>query len=318
MPPADETMAQQVDAVRAFNRDYTRRIGVLDEYLLASPYTLTQARVLFELGTRQVLTAQRLGDLLRLDAGYLSRIVHAFEADGLLRRRPSAHDARARQLELTESGRAAFNALDAASRAAVAAQLCTLPAPRRAQAVALMDALRRLWEPARGTCTLRPWASGDLGWAIERHGELYAAEYGWDRSFEALVAQLFGAFAAEAGRDARRQCWIAELDGARAGCAFVVPRAEDTRLAQLRCLLVEPFARGHGVGRCLVEQAVGFARQAGYRGIMLWTNDVLAAARRLYQRAGFRLLSEQAHHSFGQSLVGQEWLLEFTPDATGP
>ncbi len=313
----DETLALQVDAVRAFNRDYTRRIGALDEGLLASPFTLTQARVLFELGTRQQLSAHRICALLQLDAGYLSRIVQGFETSGLLRRHPSARDARARVLELTDAGREAFARLDAASRNAVAAQLGALAPAQRARMVETMHALRQLWQPGPGAIELRDWRAGDLGWAIARHGELYAQEYGWDRSFEALVAQLFGAFATEAGRDPRRRCWIAELDGVRAGCAFVVQRAGDTDLAQLRCLLVEPAARGHGIGERLIGQAIAFARESGYSGIMLWTNDVLSCARRLYQRAGFRLLSERPHHSFGHALVGQEWLLEFTADAPG-
>lgn len=299
----------EVEALRAFNRFYTRKIGVLDESLLSSPFSLTQARVLFELAQRGQTGANEIGNHLGLDAGYLSRMVRGFVDDGLVARKPSTHDRRRTLLSLTVAGRQAFAKLDRRSRAQAAAMLATLSPDERERLHGSMLAMRRLLEtPAEsiGRITIRTHRPGDIGWAIERHGRLYADEYGWDQEFEALVATLFADFATRHD-STRERMWIAELDGMRVGCVFVVRNADDPGIAQLRCLLVDPVGRGHGIGRRLVERCLVFARKAGYRGMTLWTNDVLLSARRIYEAAGFALAKEYRHHSFGHDLVGQIW-----------
>lgn len=300
----------EVDRVRAFNRFYTRRIGVLDEGLLDSAFSLTQARVLFELAQREPVAARAIGEVLGLDPGYLSRLLQGFVNAGLVRKARSAHDARSFELTLTASGHEAFALLDRRSHqatAALLAQLSPLERERLLQALGQAEqALSPQPLPAAQRLLLRQHRIGDIGWAIERHGRLYAQEYGWDGRFEAMVAELFARFAGE--HDPRTErCWIAELDGERIGCVFVVRNQDDAQAAQLRCLLVDPRARGLGLGRRLVETCIDFARAAGYRRMLLWTNDVLTAARRLYQEQGFVLIDEQRHHSFGQDLVGQRW-----------
>ncbi|MBX9403692.1 helix-turn-helix domain-containing GNAT family N-acetyltransferase [Lysobacter sp. BMK333-48F3] len=308
MPP--EIAPAQVDAVRAFNRFYTRRIDVLREDLLDSPYTLTQARVLFELAQREPVAAREIGETLGLDPGYLSRIVQAFVDAGLVEKQRSEHDARSFALRLTGSGRSAFAALDRSSHAATAAMLAALsPLDRDRLLRAIAEAERALTPhalPAPQRLRIRAHAAGDIGWAIERHGRLYAEEYGWNHEFEALVAQLFAQFAARHD-PARERCWIADIDGERVGCVFLVAHADDPTVAQLRCLLVDPRARGLGVGRRLVDTCLGFAREVGYARMRLWTNDVLASARRIYQACGFALIEENPHRSFGHDLVGQVW-----------
>jgi DNA-binding MarR family transcriptional regulator/GNAT superfamily N-acetyltransferase len=304
--------ASHVEALRAFNRFYTRRIGVLEEGLLSSPFPLTQARVLFELAQRGQAGANEIGEHLGLDAGYLSRIVRGFAGNGLVARKPSPHDRRRTLLSLTAAGRRAFAELDRRSRTQAAAMLGQLSATDRERLLGHMLAMRGVLEtPAErgGRLTIRAHRPGDIGWAIERHGRLYADEYGWNQEFEALVATLFAGFATRHD-PARERMWIAELDGARVGCVFVVRNADDPDLAQLRCLLVDPAGRGRGVGRRLVERCIGFARGAGYRGMTLWTNDVLVSARRIYEAAGFALAKEYRHHSFGHDLVGQIWSRE--------
>lgn len=303
--------SDQVRAVRAFNRFYTHRLGLLEEGLLDSRFTLTEARVLYELAQRGATTAGEVGGFLGLDAGYLSRILRKFEADGLLERQRSDIDARSATLTLTERGRAAFAPLDRASAAQVAAMLEALPAAGRGRLVESMATVRQLLGGEGGSAVvrLRDHRPGDIGWAVERHGALYADEFGWDASFEGLVAEILGGFLRHHD-PARERAWIAEVDGARAGCVFLVRNAEDAAAAQLRCLLVEPWARGLGLGRRLVESCIGFAREAGYRRMLLWTNDVLVSARRIYQAAGFELIAEEPHRSFGHDLVGQTWQLE--------
>ena len=305
-----EVAPAQVDAVRAFNRFYTRRIDVLREDLLDSPYTLTQARVLFELAQREPVAAREIGETLGLDPGYLSRIVQAFVDAGLVEKQRSEHDARSFALRLTGPGRDAFAALDRSSHAATATMLAALSALDRERLLrAIAEAERALTPhalPAPQRLRVREHAIGDIGWAIERHGRLYAQEYGWNHEFEALGAQLFAQFAARHD-PARERCWIAEIDGERVGCVFLVALADDPAVAQLRCLLVDPRARGLGVGRRLVDTCIGFAREAGYARMRLWTNDVLVAARRIYQACGFALVEENRHHSFGHDLVGQVW-----------
>jgi DNA-binding MarR family transcriptional regulator/N-acetylglutamate synthase-like GNAT family acetyltransferase len=308
----------QVEMVRRFNRFYTRKIGVLEEGLLASPFTLTQARILFELGTRQTTSAGELIDALGLDPGYLSRILHSFVQKRLVSRERSMEDGRRAQLSLTAKGRRAFSELDRRSRASTGEMVSPLSPAQRERLLGAMQALQEtLSEPEfalgaapsgayKPVVTIREHRIGDMGWAIERHGRLYAEEFGWNAEFEALVATLFARFAAN--RDpASEQFWIAEVNAERMGCVFVVRNEKDPRAAQLRCLLVDPRARGLGVGRRLVEECLQFAKSAGYERMLLWTNDVLTAARRIYERTGFSLVEEAPHRSFGHDLVGQVW-----------
>jgi DNA-binding MarR family transcriptional regulator/GNAT superfamily N-acetyltransferase len=300
----------QVEAVRRFNRFYTRRIGVLDEGLLASPFTLAQARVLFELGTRNTVTAGELVDLLGLDPGYLSRILQGFVNSRLIARKRSSEDGRRTELSLTAKGRKAFGALDGRSRKTVGEMILSLAPVERDRLLDAMQTLERTLSESgtrRDTViSVRPYRIGDVGWAIELHGRLYAEEFGWNREFEALVATLFARFATRHDPESE-QFWVAEADGERVGCVFVVRNERDARAAQLRCLLVDPKGRGLGVGRRLVDECICFAKSAGYERMLLWTNDVLVAARRIYEGAGFSLVEESPHHSFGHDLVGQIW-----------
>lgn len=309
--PVSESLSHQTEAVRSFNRFYTRQIGVLDEGLLASPFTLTQARVLFELGTRDTITATEIGELLGLDAGYLSRMMQGFMAQGLVTRQPSKEDGRQWLLSLTKEGRKAFGELDRASHQLTADHLSRLSEPGRHRLLASMQEVQRLLSPANdgSKVVIRTHGIGDIGWAIERHGRLYADEFNWNIEFEALVATLFAQFATKHDPDKERM-WVAEVDGERVGCVFVVRNAEDPTVAQLRCLLVDPKARGLGIGKRLVDECVAFAKSAGYVKMILWTNDLLVSARRIYQAAGFTLASEEPHHSFGHDLVGQVWTRE--------
>ena len=302
-----------IEALRSFNRFYTTRIGALDEGLLNTRYTLAQARVLFELGKRKGASAGELAGALGLDPGYLSRIVQGFRSAGLVSRKKSAEDGRRARLALTARGRRQFQTLDQRSRNEASALLARLPAASRTRLVAsLADAQSMLSGEERrpaGRVVIRPYRLGDIGWAIERHARVYAAEYGWNAEFEALVAKLFARFANEHDPTSER-CWIAELDDERAGCVFVVRNDEDRSMAQLRCLLVDPKARGFGIGRKLVARCIAFARSAGYPKMMLWTNDVLVSARRIYEAAGFKLAKEEPHRSFGHDLIGQFWVLD--------
>jgi DNA-binding MarR family transcriptional regulator/GNAT superfamily N-acetyltransferase len=300
----------QIAAIRNFNRFYTRRIGVLEEGLLASPFTLTQARVLFELGTRKRLTAGALIELLGLDPGYLSRILQGFVRARLITRKRSTADGRRAQLSLTPKGRKAFDELDRKSWQATHEMIEPLPVVRRKRLLGAMQTLQDVLSEARPAAgvniNIRTHRIGDMGWAIEQHGRLYAEEFGWNGEFEALVATLFARFATLHDPAAER-FWVAEVDGERAGCVFVVRNEQDPHTAQLRCLLVDPKGRGLGVGRRLVEECLHFATSAGYHNMLLWTNDVLVGARRIYQAAGFTLLEESRHRSFGHDLLGQIW-----------
>lgn len=299
----------QVAAVREFNRFYTRKIGVLCEHLARSSFSLAEARVLYELARRPGVTASHLTQELDLDAGYLSRILAGFEKRHYLARTPSPGDARQSLLRLTSGGRAAFGPLDRQSTRDVAALLDPLPEHARARLLGAMREIASILSPpaAPGPVVLRPPRPGDMGWIIHRHGALYAAEYRWNEEFEALVAGIVSRFM-EKFDDTREACWIAEQGGAIAGCVFLVRHS--ATIAKLRLLLVEPWARGHGVGRRLVEECIARARSAGYRKLTLWTNSNLHAARRIYERAGFRLVREDHHHSFGHDLVGQYWELK--------
>ncbi|HEV2303699.1 MAG TPA: bifunctional helix-turn-helix transcriptional regulator/GNAT family N-acetyltransferase [Stellaceae bacterium] len=302
-------LADRVAAVRLFNRFYTRRIGVLEEGLLESPFSLTEARVLYELAQGESATAARLAHQLGLDPGYLSRILAGFEKRGLLARMPCERDGRQSLLVLTEPGRAAFAALDARSAEETGTLLGALSAEQQARLVAAMDGIAGLLAaPDRSAAAyaLRPHRAGDMGWIVHRHGLLYAQEYGWNEEFEALVAEIAAKFIRH--YDPRRErCWIAERDGERLGSVMLV--AQSPRLAKLRLLLVEPQARGLGIGSRLVEECSRFAGERGYRKITLWTNSVLVAARRIYERAGFSLVEAQPHRSFGHDLVGENWEL---------
>jgi DNA-binding MarR family transcriptional regulator/GNAT superfamily N-acetyltransferase len=303
--PADEA----IGAVRRFNRFYTRQIGLLEEGLLKSRFSLTEVRVLYELANREGLTAAALARDLGLDKGYLSRILKRFEAEGLLVRAPAGGRGRRAVLALSETGREAFAPLDAASQKQVAELLQPLAEPQRRQLVGAMTAIERMVgmrQNGAAPFTIRPPRIGDVGWVVHRHGVLYGEEYGWDASFEGLVAEIAGAFLQNADPE-RERCWIAEWSGAVAGSVFLM-RADD-ETAKLRLLYVEPWARGRGIGRRLVDECLGFARAKGYSTVTLWTNDVLVSARRIYEAAGFKLVREEPHRSFGKDLVGQYWSL---------
>lgn len=296
-----------VARLRAFNRFSTKFAGALDEHLLETPWTLTEARVLFELGTRSPLEVSALRSDLALDAGYLSRILGSFEARGLVARRRASGDGRRQVAELTPKGRDVFRELDRRSARENRALLQRLPAPDRERLLAAADDVRALLgdtDAGSGTVTIRDARAGDFGWMIERHGILYAHEYGWDETFEGLVAEIVGGFA-RAHDPGCERAFVAELAGRRAGCVLCVRAEEGT--AKLRTLLVEPWARGHGLGSRLVDECISFARDAGYERMVLWTNDVLVDARRIYERAGFRLVQEGAHRAFGHDLVEQTW-----------
>jgi len=308
----------RVEAIRRFNRFYTRRIGVLNEGLLASRFTLTESRLLWELAHRDRLTATELARELELDAGYLSRLLRGFKERGLIKSTRAADDARHQHLSLTAAGKRAFAPINARSQADVSALLATLGEAQQQQLLAAMTSIEQmLGEPAAARTRpvlLRAHRPGDMGWVIARHGALYAGEYGWDSGFEALVARIAADFLERF--DARREaCWIAERDGANVGSVFLVQARNETThavidgVAQLRMLLVEPAARGLGLGERLVDECQRFARQAGYRKIMLWTNSLLLAARGIYAKQGYVLVKSEPHHSFGHDLVGEIWEL---------
>jgi DNA-binding MarR family transcriptional regulator/GNAT superfamily N-acetyltransferase len=315
MSPSDgDTMSDPISkdpiaAVRRFTRFYTGRIGVLREGLHDSPFSLAQSRVLYELANRDAPTAAELARDLRLDAGYLSRILRAFRQRGLIVRTPSDKDGRQTHLALTPAGQQAFAPLDRGSRDEVAAMLARLADGGQARLTAAMRTIEQLLGERQDDAPphlLRPHQPGDMGWVVSRHGALYAQEYNWDLEFEALVAEIVAAFIRNF--DAKRErCWIAEIDGAPVGSVFLVKQSD--KVAKLRLLLVEPGARGLGIGARLVAECIRFARLTGYRTLTLWTNDVLVAARRIYEKAGFRLVEEEKHHSFGHDLVGQNWEL---------
>jgi DNA-binding MarR family transcriptional regulator/N-acetylglutamate synthase-like GNAT family acetyltransferase len=301
-------LSAAAERLRAFNRFYTGVIGVLEQGYLRSPFTVTEARVLFELGRGGELEVVELRRRTGLDPGYLSRILASFAEQALVDRRRSPADARRQLVALTAEGRAAYARLDRASAGDAAALLDRLGTGEVDELLASLDSVERLLGGSvRAELRLRDLEPGDLGWAISANGRVYAAEYGWDATFEGLVAEILGAFAREHD-PARERGWIAELGGRRAGCIFCVQSDEET--AKLRVLLVEPWARGHGAGGALVDACVAFARRAGYRRVVLWTNDVLADARRLYERAGFELVEEGPHRAFGHDLVEQTWSLE--------
>jgi DNA-binding MarR family transcriptional regulator/GNAT superfamily N-acetyltransferase len=307
---AESDFDQRVAAVRRFNRFYTRQIGLLQESYLKSQFPLSQVRVLYELAHRERPTATELGRELGLDPGYLSRILRLFERRGFLKRTPSKADGRQSHLFLTARGQAAFAPLNTRSREEIGSMLRAL---RARDQVRLVDSMRAIEgvlgaQPEKKVpYLLRPHRPGDMGWVVSRHGALYAQEYGWDETFEALVAGIVKKFI-EHYDPRKERCWIAEKDGEPVGSVFLVKQSPT--VAKLRLMLVEPKARGLGIGARLVDECVRFAGQTGYGKITLWTNSVLRAARRIYKEAGFRLVRQERHRSFGHDLVGETWDLK--------
>jgi DNA-binding MarR family transcriptional regulator/GNAT superfamily N-acetyltransferase len=298
----------QIAAVRAFNRFYTRKLGVLDQHLGSSPYSLSEARVLYELAYRGELAAKDIGTELGLDPGYLSRIVQNFDEKGLITRKPLPSDRRQVRLSLTAKGRQVFAKLELGSQNEVATMLATLSPGDATRLTQAMGTIAQLLEPApaerRAPFLLRSHRVGDIGWVISSQAALYTEDYGWDISYEALVAEICGQFIKNFD-PAREHCWIAEVDGERIGSIFLVDGGDG--VAKLRLLGLEKKARGLGVGRALVEQCIRGARERGYRKMTLWTQSILVAARGIYQSTGFRKVAEQKHHSFGVDLVGETW-----------
>lgn len=300
----------QVRAVRSFNRFYTRKIGLLSEGHLNSPFSLTEVRVLFELAHRESPVASEIGKDLGLDAGYLSRLLLRFRKRGLVRRTRSVSDARQSHLALTAKGRAVFQSLDRAASNEIGAILGQVPPGDRARVVGAMGTIAM----SLGSQTARPHhvvlrthQPGDIGWVVHRHGVIYAGEQGWDERFEAVVAEIAARFVRNFD-PARERCWIAEINGAIVGSVFLV-RESDT-VARLRLLLVEPAARGCGIGKRLVNECIRFARRAGYGKIVLLTESALKAAQHIYKNAGFHLVEEKEHSEFGVPVLGQTWELE--------
>lgn len=299
-----------IELVRSFNRFYTRQIGLLREGLLKTPFSLTQARVLYELGHERARRSSDLAEELGLDPGYLSRLLKSFERQRLIRRSASREDRRVWEISLTPRGRAQYQRLNARSQAEVGEMLAAMDAPKQRRLVDCMRSIREVLgspDEAEREVVIRTHRPGDIGWVVARHGELYSQEYQWDNTFEGLVAEIAGKFLTHFD-ERRERCWIAERGGERLGSVFLV--RESKTVAKLRLLVVEPAARGMGVGSRLVDECIAFARQSGYRKLRLWTNDILHAARRIYERAGFRLVREEPHRSFGHELVGQVWELE--------
>jgi DNA-binding MarR family transcriptional regulator/N-acetylglutamate synthase-like GNAT family acetyltransferase len=305
---SDLTVDQRALAVRSFNRFYTRQIGVLHEHLLESEFSLTEVRILYELAHRADLTMSDLCRELGLNAGYLSRLISGFEKKGLVVKSRSATDARVAHLELTDLGRTTFAPLDEASQREVIAMLERLPqTAAQHQLVDAMGQIRTLLSDPEPGFILREPQPGDMGWIVHRQAVLYAREFGWNADYEALVAEIVAKFVREFDPK-RERCWIAEKDGKAVGSVFVV--RQDDATAKLRLLAVEASARGLGIGHRLVDECIRFARNAGYRKLVLWTNSVLTDARRIYEKAGFTLVQEEPHHSFGKDLIGQNWALD--------
>ena len=306
-------LADHVSAIRAFNRFYTRRIGVLDEAYMGSGFTLGEGRALYELAQADGITAKALGEILDLDAGYLSRVLRRFEDGGLLERRPDPLDGRSTRLHLTTLGREETTRLDGMSARLVAAMIEPLGAVERLKLDAAMatvrDALSRSEAPpAPAVVTLRDPAPGDLGWVVERHAVLYGREYGWGPVFEAVVAEMAGQLLRALQQPGARG-WIAEQAGRRVGCVFAVPEPDAPGVSRLRLLLLEPEARGLGLGQRLTDECIAFARAEGYREMVLWTHTVLTAARAIYASRGFRLEESHFHSDFGPEVESETWRL---------
>ncbi|SFP43094.1 DNA-binding transcriptional regulator, MarR family [Bradyrhizobium sp. Ghvi] len=300
----------QIAAIRAFNRFYTRKLGVLGQHLGKSPFSLSEARVLFELAHRDDLAAKEIGNELGLDPGYLSRIIQNFDEKGLITRKPLPADRRQYQLSLTAKGRQAFAKLNLSSQNEVAAMLAQLTAgdaTRLTQAMSTIEAVLEQRRSQPAPVVLRSHRVGDMGWVISKQAAAYAADYNWDISYEALVAEICAQFI-KTYDAAREHCWIAEVGGEPVGSIFLVKATDE--LAKLRLLQVEKKARGLGVGRALVQQCIEGARERGYKRMTLWTQSILVAARGIYKAAGFELIATEPHHSFGQDLVGETWEMD--------
>jgi DNA-binding MarR family transcriptional regulator/GNAT superfamily N-acetyltransferase len=307
---SDHFLNQNIEAVRQFNRFYTQQIGILREGLLNSEFSLTEVRVLYELAQRQGLTASELSKSLGLDAGYLSRILRGFKKRKLIDSTASEVDGRQFLLRLTRQGKNAFAPLNARAQKEIGEMLGRLLAAEQRRLIEAMKTIEGLFGAQVEKKTpylLRPHQPGDMGWVIHRHGVLYAQEYRWDERFEALVASITAKFI-ENFDPQRERCWIAEKDDEIVGSVFLVKESKTT--AKLRLLLVEPKARGSGIGARLVSECERFARQAGYRKIRLWTNSVLHAARHIYEKAGYQLILEEPHESFGHQLIAETWELK--------
>ena len=305
-----ENNNSNVKAIRHFNRFYTRQIGVLNQGLLDSPYSLTEARVIYELAQKETCTATELGSELKLDMGYLSRILANFQKKGLLQKEPSSQDGRQSFLRLSPSGQEAFAMLNERSSQEINGMLNALSAPAQQQLVKAMRTIETLLNPhaqERPAVVIRPLQPGDLGWVVSRHGALYAQEYHWDIRFEGFVARIAADYLKNVDPQ-KENGWIAEVDGENAGCVFLVKKSGE--VAKLRMLLVDPSARGLGIGKRLVQECIRFARQCGYRKMTLWTQSCLLAARHIYQQAGFQLTASEAYHDFGQDLVSETWNLD--------
>jgi DNA-binding MarR family transcriptional regulator/GNAT superfamily N-acetyltransferase len=305
-----------IEEIRRFNRFFTRRLGILERNYLKTPFSVTEARIIYELAHRKSTNIRTLRTELGLDPGYMSRLVTSLGRRGLIQKLDSEKDGREVLVSLTARGRKEFESLNSRSRESITTLLKPLTASDREQIVRAMKRIEGLWEnraaPSK-TFVLRAPSPGEFGWVVSAHGKLYTQEYGWDERFEALVAEIVAKFVTHLNPDYER-CWIAEYEGEPAGSVFCVRKSATA--AQLRLLLVVPAARGAGVGSSLVSECIGFARAKGYRKVVLWTNDVLADARRIYERAGFRLVREEPHNSFGKNLVGQYWELPLVTRAT--
>jgi DNA-binding MarR family transcriptional regulator/GNAT superfamily N-acetyltransferase len=311
MTPTRSILMDDVAIFRRFNRMYTRFIGTLNEGLLNSPYSLAEARVLYELATRDAPMAREIAEELGMDAGYLSRLLGKFERDGLLKRKASEQDGRYAELTLTVRGRSAFKKLNALSEEQGQTVLEGLSPSARMQLIDCMRTVEGILSETdrrRLPYILRPHRVGDMGWIVHREGVGYAEQYGWDETFEALVARIVDQFVTNFD-PSRERCWIAEVDGQNVGHIFLVKHPEEPDTAKLRLLFVEPSARGMGLGDALVRECVRFARTAGYKRVVLWTQSILVGAHRIYERAGFRLVDEAPHRSFGKDLFGQTWEL---------
>lgn len=304
-------LLEKIEAVRHFNRFYTKQIGVLNEGLLESPFSLAEARVIYELANRERTTATEIGTELGLDTGYLSRTVRDFEKRKLITRKSSEKDARQSVLSLTTRGQKEFESLNELSRNQIEEILNDLSPAEQNNLLAAMRTIENLLgkqpKEEKFSYILRPPQAGDMGWVVQSNGLLYAQEYGWDAQYEALVAEIVADFVKNYDSKKER-CWIAEKDGENVGAVFLVKKSE--KIAKLRLLIVDPKTRGLGIGKRLVDECTRFARQAGYQKITLWTNSVLLAARSIYQKAGYELVESENHHSFGQDLVGETWELK--------
>jgi DNA-binding MarR family transcriptional regulator/ribosomal protein S18 acetylase RimI-like enzyme len=308
--------SDEIAGIRAFNRFYTRLVGALDAGLLETPYSLSEARFIYEIATRGSTSAAELSRVLKVDPGYTSRLMAKLVDAGIVAIVPSGTDARRNDIALTREGDAAFRLLDSASDASVEALIEPLSAPRRSAMLSAMADIRRAFgdEPDAAPVRLRAPLVGELGWLVHRQAVLYHEEQGWNADFEGLIAKLYGDYQAMPEAPPKR-LWIAELGGAVAGSIYVVPAAGRPGVAQLRMLYVEPFARGRGIGQQLVDAVIGFSRVSGYSKVILWTQSALVSARRIYDAAGFRLVSEEAHFSFGAELVGQYLELDLGSEA---